>query len=208
VLYRWWPLRPGTQVTGLLIALAVMLIILGGIGWQAGALAGLRATQLTRFSPEGERFACAAWASKPPNLNQPARTLTISGAGCQTITAFAGYRQVVTRKADISLSPVEARTPDDQPIPSRQVGARYDDIVVVAASDRIDRTPTRVVGLRLTDTVQVWQVDCAEDLRVRFALVAAGDNPGQGHITEDETEPAVVVSCAGKTTALDPRTGK
>ena len=208
VLYRWWPLRPGTQVTGLLIALAVMLIILGGVGWQAGALAGLRATQLTRFSPEGESFTCAAWASKPPNLDQPARTLTISGGGCQTVTAFAGYRQVVTRKAGISLSPVEARTPEDQPIAGREVGARYDDIVVLAATDRVDRTPTRLVGLRLSDTVQVWQVECAEDLRVRFALVAAGDNPGQGHITDDETEPTVVVGCAGKVTALDPLTGR
>lgn len=208
VLYRWWPLRPGTQVTGLLIALAVMLIILGGVGWQAGALAGLRATQLTRFSPEEESFTCAAWASKPPNLKQPARTLTISGAGCQTVTAFAGYRQVVSRKTDIALSPVEARTPEGRPIESREVGARYDDIVVIAATDRVDRAPTRLIALRLTDTAQVWQVECAEDLRVRFALVAAGDKPALGHITtEEETEPAVIVGCAGKNTSIDPQIG-
>ena len=85
----------------------------------------------------------------------------------------------------------------------------YDDVVVVAASDRLDQVPTRLLGLRITDGQEVWRRDCKDGLTVRFSLVPAGDNAMLGHITEEgETVPQVLFGCADKTRSLDPQTGK
>ena len=90
----------------------------------------------------------------------------------------------------------------------REVGALYGDIVVVAATDRLDRAPTSLLGLRITDGAEAWKMSC-EDLTVRFALVPAGDDPAKGHITEEgENVPQVLVGCPGVSRSLDPQTGK
>jgi len=51
VMYRWWPTRSGSQGTGLIIAVAVMLLLTGAAGWTASALADRRADQLRNASP-------------------------------------------------------------------------------------------------------------------------------------------------------------
>jgi hypothetical protein len=210
VLYRWWPLRRGPQVSGLLIAMAVMLIITSAFGWTAANLAGVRTTQITLGSPAAEgAFGCGAWVAPQRSATEPMLTLGVTGAGCRTVTTFRGYRQVSTGTVDISLSPIEARTPEDRPIPGEQVGAVYDEVVVLAASDRLDHVPTRLLGLRITDGQEVWKRGCEDGLTVRFSLVPAGDDTVLGHITEEgETVPQVLFGCAGKTRSLDPQTGK
>ena len=95
-------------------------------------------------------------------------TLGVTGAGCRTVTIFKGYRQLSTGTVSESLSPIEARTPENKPIAAEEVGALYGDIVVVAATDRMDRAPTSLLGLRITDGAEVWKVSC-DDLTVRFA---------------------------------------
>ena len=42
---------------------------------------------------------------------------------------------------------------------------------------------------------------------VRFANVPGGDNPAEGHITEGEISPEVVVTCHGQTIRVNPTTG-
>jgi hypothetical protein len=210
VLYRWWPLRRGAQVSGLLIAMAVMLIITSAFGWTAANLAAVRTTQITLGSPAAEgAFTCGAWVRPQRSASEPMLTLGVTGAGCRTVTIFEGYRQRSTGTVPSSLSPIEARTPEDRPIPSEKVGAVYGDIVVVAASDRLERVPTSLQGLRITDGGEAWTYRCQEGLTVRFALVPAGDDAMLGHITEDsETVPQVLVGCAGKIRSLDPQTGR
>ena len=65
VLYRWWPLRRGTQVTGLLIAMAMMLIITSAFGLTAARLAGVRTTQIALGSPAAEPALCAGPGPDP-----------------------------------------------------------------------------------------------------------------------------------------------
>ena len=133
--------------------------------------------------------------------------MTISGAGCRTVTRFEGYRQRATRTLPVSLSPVEARTPDGGVIVGRAVGAQYGAVIVAAGSDRLNRAADTLVGLRVVDLEQLWRVHCIDALAVRFARVPAGDDPTRGHITKAETAPAVVVACAGSTVSVDPAVG-
>jgi hypothetical protein len=42
---------------------------------------------------------------------------------------------------------------------------------------------------------------------VRFANVPGGDNPPEGHITQGEVAPEVVVSCDGQIVRINPVTG-
>jgi hypothetical protein len=42
---------------------------------------------------------------------------------------------------------------------------------------------------------------------VRFANVPGGDNPAEGHITQGEVAPEVVVSCDGQIVRINPVTG-
>ena len=80
---------------------------------------------------------------------------------------------------------------------------------MVAATDRLDRTPTSVVGLRITDGKELWSQSCVDGLTVRFAMVEPIDDPVKGHITEEgETVPQVLLGCNGKVRSLDPQTGK
>jgi hypothetical protein len=210
VLYRWWPLRRGTQVTGLLIAMAVMLIITSAFGLTAARLAGVRTTQLALGSPAEEpALSCGAWVRPRTSPTEPVLTLGVTGGGCREVTVFAGYRQLSTSTVANSLSPIEARTPENRPILSEEVGALYGDMVVVAATDRIDRAPTSLLGLRITDGSQTWELPpCANGLTVRFAMVEPKDDPVKGYITEDgETVPQVLVGCDGKVRSIDPQTG-
>ena len=80
--------------------------------------------------------------------------------------------------------------------------------MVVAGSNRLDRAPTTVLGLRITDGSEIWRKSC-DDMTIRFASVPAGDDPAQGHITEEgENVPQVLLGCPGRSWSLDPQTGK
>ena len=112
VMYRWWPTRPGSQVTALLVAIAVMLLLTGAVGWTAASLAADRVHQLRNESPADEAiFTCGA-VELEGYPSEPARTVAVTGAGCSTVTIFEGYRQVATQTLPVSVSPVEARTPE------------------------------------------------------------------------------------------------
>lgn len=209
VLYRWWPLRRGTQVTGLLIAMAIMLIVTSAFGLTAARLAGVRTTQLAYGSPAEEpALSCGAWFRPQTDPREPILTLGVTGASCRTVTVFEGYRQLSTGTVTDSLSPIRARTPEDDPIPAESVGALYGDIVVVAATNRTDRAPTSLLGLRITDGTEVWRHSC-DPMTVRFAAVATGDDPARGYVTEEgESIPQVLVGCPGVSRSLDPQTGR
>ncbi len=206
VLYRWWPL-PGSQGTGLIIAIAVMLLVTGAVGWTASELASRRVEQLRNDSPAAAAsLACDAWvlAGSAP---QPLQTLMISGPECQTVTRLDGYRQIATQSLPVSLSPVEARTPEGTQTSGRVVSAQYGQVIVLAGSDRVDRAADTLIGLRVVDLAQLWRLRCVDALTVRFAHVPGGDDPPRAHVTRDETGPTVVVGCSGRTLRFDPAVG-
>ena len=207
VMYRWWPTRPGSQVTTLMIMVAVMLLITGAAGWTASGLAADRVHQLRNGSPAAEAsFACDAWvlADSP---KEPLHTLMISGGSCGTVTRFEGYLEAATRVLPLSLSPVDSRTPEGSENPGRVISAEYGSVIVLASSERVDRAADKLVGLRAVDLVPLWQLNCRDALAVRFASVPGGDDPVRGHITRNESAPAVVVACLGSTVSFDPVAG-
>lgn len=210
VLYRLWPQRLGTQVTTLLIGMAVALIALGGFGLTAGGLASLRTAQLQRQAPAENSFSCGAWTRPNADPNDAVLTLAVTGSSCKTVAVFEGYRQQTQpRSVPVSLSPIEALTPERAKIGGEEVGAVYGDVVVLAATDRIDRAPTSLLALRVIDTSEVWSFPCADQLSVRFSGVEPTPKPERGQLTEEgETVPQIVVGCAGKVQSLDPQTGK
>ena len=142
VLYRWWPLRRGTQVTGLLIAMAMMLIITSAFGLDGGAV-GRRPDDTDHPRQPGGRTG-ARVRGLGPTPEQPARADAHPRGDRRRMSDgdhLRGYRQLSTGTVT-SLSPIEARTPENQPIATEEVGALYGDIVVVAATDRMDQAPT------------------------------------------------------------------
>jgi hypothetical protein len=207
VMYRWWPTRPGSQVTALIVAIAVMLLFTGAVGWTASSMAAERVRQLREGSPAQEAIFTCGTLQLDRNPSEPVRTIAVTGAGCRTVTIFEGYRQVVTQPLPVSLSPVEALTPEGGKIAGRIVAAQYGPVLVIAGSDRLDKAADTLFGLRVVDAQQLWRLDCTDALAVRFARVPAGDDPSRGHISRNEATPAVVVVCAGNTVRFDPLVG-
>ncbi len=158
-------------------------------------------------------FTCGSWILDPADPNarglQPVQTLVITGFTCRTATIFAGYRQVSTRTLPGSLSPVRATTPDGRPITGKIVVAQYADVLVVAMSDRMTGRANQLMGLRMSDSAELWSYRCEgrDPLGVRFAAVPAGDRPELGHLTVRELAPQVIVACNGRTLRFDPATG-
>jgi len=109
----------------------------------------------------------------------------------------------------VSLSPVIARTPDGSRISGRIVAAQYGDVLVVAGTDRFDVYANQLLGIGLTDSAQLWRYTCQHGppMGVRFANVPGGDNPAEGHITQGEAGPDVVVGCEGQVLHINPMTG-
>jgi hypothetical protein len=205
-MYRWWPL-PGTQGTGLIIGIAVMLLVTGTAGWTASKLADARVDQLRNDSPAlAASHACEAWvlAGSSP---RPLQTLMISGSGCRTVTRFEGYRHVAARAVPASLSPVDAKTPDGTQISGRVISAQFGQVIVLAGSDRLDHAADTLVGLRVVDLAELWRLRCVQPVQVRFARVPGGDDPGRGHVSRNEKGPTVVAACAGNTLTFDPAVG-
>jgi hypothetical protein len=85
--------------------------------------------------------------------------------------------------------------------------AQYPGVVVVAGSDRIDTSVNQLIGLGIGDGAELWRLRCPRTLALRFAAVPTGDNPELGHITRNESEPTVVVTCEGQILRFDPMAG-
>jgi hypothetical protein len=213
VAYQAWPPRRDAGFIGRCLIVIGILIVTAAIGWPATALADRRVAELSYESPaEDVSFSCGSWIlDQPTSVSQqrePAKTLVISGFTCQTVTAFSGYQQLSTHKLPVSLSPVVAQTPDGSKISGRVVAAQYSDVIVVAGSDRFDASANQLLGIGLTDSAELWHYACPHgSMGVRFANVPGGDNPSEGHVTEGEVAPAVVVSCEGQTGTINPTTG-
>jgi hypothetical protein len=213
VAYQAWPPRRDAGFLGRCLIVIGILIVTGAIGWPATALADKRVEQLTYDSPADEvRFTCGSWILDQPTSatpqREPVKTLVISGFTCQTVTTYSGYQQLSTRTLSVSLSPVVAYTPDGVKISGRIVAAQYGDVIVVAGSDRLDTYADQLLGVGVTDSAELWRYSCGEGLMgVRFAKVPTGDNPAEGHITQGEVAPEVVVSCNGQIVRINPTTG-
>lgn len=228
--HQCWP-RPGARRSWRwYAALAVAVVALLELWWTAQTVAGRRATELRYGSPADDlHFSCALWTYPPASdapSDTPTETVAVTGAGCRTVTAYAGYRQLGTSDAGVSVSPVALRSPalgaadddEDGPLLSRPnagpagaaqplVGARYGDTVVLAGTNRFDRTADQLVGVSLRGGPALWRFACGEkgEVRARFA-------GGQADPASPETEPgepgdAVVLTCAGDRLRLDPVTG-
>ncbi|WP_152362653.1 hypothetical protein [Microlunatus speluncae] len=201
------PPRPAATVVTLLIS---VLLGLGAIGMSAAQLGAERTAQITSGDPTPEMlFTCASW--RQPGEG-PARTLVAHGPGCEQLTGFTGFTAVSDRALGFSISPVKANLPGGQPIGSKVIGTEYDGVLVLAATDRVDDKADRVIGLRMSDGVEVWNHLCptaAEDpgLQLRFARSPAGDDPAAGRLTDRNDPESVVVSCGADTYSLDPQTG-
>jgi hypothetical protein len=213
VAYQAWPPRRDSAFVGRCLIVIGILIVTGAVGWPANNVAENRVTELTYESPADElRFTCGSWILDQPTSAaqqmEPAKTLVISGFTCRTVTTFSGYQQLSTRDIDVSLSPVIAYTPEGAKISGRIVAAEYGEVIVVAGSDRFDSRAHMLLGLGLTDSAELWRYACGNGpLGVRFANVPGGDNPADGHITQGEVTPEVVVSCDGQIVRLNPMTG-
>jgi hypothetical protein len=214
VAYQAWPPRRERAFVGRALIVIGILIITVAVGWPAASMANKRVTELTYASPADEvHFSCGAWILDQPSTvapqQEPAKTLVISGFTCQTVTAYSGYQQLSTHNLPVSLSPVIAYTPDGARISGRIVAAQYGDVLVVAGSDRFDVNANEVLGIGLTDSAQLWRYTCdrGPSMGLRFANVPGGDNPPEGHITQGEVSPQVVVACQGQTIPINPVTG-
>ena len=214
VAYQAWPPRRQMAFVGRALSVIGILIITAAIGWPATTQANKRVAELTYASPVDEvHFNCGAWILDQPTTvstqREPAKTLVISGFTCQTVTAYSGYQQLSTHNLPVSLSPVVAHTPDGAKISGRIVAAQYGDVLVVAGSGRFDVNADDLLGIGLTDSAQLWRYSCGHGMPmgVRFANVPGGDNPAEGHITEGEISPEVVVTCHGQTIRVNPTTG-
>jgi hypothetical protein len=214
VAYQAWPPRRERAFIGRSLIVLGILIITAAIGWPATTQASKRVDQLTYASPAQEvHFGCGSWILDQPTTvplqRQPANTLVITGFNCQTVTAFSGYQQLSTHTLPVSLSPVLARTPDGAKISGRIVAAQYGDVIVVAGSDRFDVNANELLGIGITDSAELWRYTCSHGppMGVRFANTPGGDNPAEGHITQGEVGPDVVVNCEGQTLHINPMTG-
>ena len=188
-----------------------MVIFTGAVGLWAAAVSAQRVTALVYASPADDvRFSCGSWVLDPPagqGRVEPRVTMVISGFSCRTVTTFSGYRQIFSRTLPTELSPIIAQTPEGGLIDQKVVAAQYGDILVVAASARIDNQANQLVGMRIGDVAERWKWSCADAITVRFAGVPAGDNAALGHITIGEDRPTVVATCAGQPVLFDPTTG-
>ena len=215
--YQCWPLRRDTTMLARVGLLALALVATGGVGSAAAGVAQRRAEQLRVESPaEAVRFSCgsALLGTGPqesePRVGDPAHTLVITGLTCRGVTTFEGYRQVSTRSLPDSVSPVTVRTPGGDRLTGRVVGAQYGDVLVLAATSRLDTGADRLFALRVEDGALIWRFSCdtSTRLRLRFARVPGGEDPRRGHLTEGERRPQVVARCGDQILRLDPATGR
>jgi hypothetical protein len=207
--YQLLPARRGFRSVAVGTGLVASIALTFAFGWWVAAPSAVaQAQRIATASPsEHLAFTCGVWIADPAAAVQ--RTLVIDGLTCRRLTLYEGYRQQRTETLTGSLSPVTAWTPEGISIESGLVSARYERILVVATSTRVDGRASALLGLQLSDGSQVWEARCLNqgDLTVRFAGVPGGDNREIGHITLPNDVPSVVVGCPTGLRRLDPATG-
>jgi hypothetical protein len=207
--YQLLPARRDFRSVLIGAALVGSLILTLAFGWLVAAPSALAQTKrITTESPLGRiAFSCGIWIADPAAAVK--HTLVIDGLTCRRLTVYQGYRQVRTETLTGSVSPLAVQTPEGMPIDSGLVSARYEAILVVAMSNRLDGHADRLLGLQLLDGSKAWEWGCGSlgDLTVRFAGVPGGDHQGLGQTTMANEVPSVVVGCPARLRYLDPATG-
>ena len=227
--YQCWPRAGGRRPWRWYVALALGLVALMDLWWTAQSVADARASQLRYGSPAADlHFTCATWVY-PPTPDQPAatptQTVAVSGSGCSTVTAYEGYHQLGTTAAGTTVSPVALRGPavgasgdgDDGPLLTRTngpageprplVGARYGDVVVLAGSNRFDRTADQLVGVSVHGGPALWRFVCGDKREVRVRFAGGQRDPATTATVPGDPGDAVVVTCGRQRLRFDPVTG-
>jgi hypothetical protein len=209
-IYAYVPPRwPGTRRRTPIFFAAAGMVVLLITSTMASAGGPARVAQLASASPAGDvTFSCGYWTDNQMP-GEPARTLIVTGTQCDHATSYVGYRRTGAGSLDGSLLPIRASQPDNSPITSRYVAARYADIVVMATTTRLDARPDGLVAIRISDTSRAWTFSCADrrPFTIRFA---GGDDPGDpaaGRVTQPGEADSVNVSCDSGSSRLDPTTG-
>jgi hypothetical protein len=202
------PRRAGTPVGISAVAGVAILLLLVVSGVLAHSAAGRRAEELRMGSPAGHvGYTCGAWTRSVAGL--PAQTVIATGATCQRLTAYSGYRRLTGARLPESLSPIRAAMPDGRPISGKLISGRYGKILVVATTNRFDNRADLLVGVRTTDLSQAWQYACPDKkaLTVRFAGSDDPPDPAAGRTGTPAEAPAVFVGCSGGQVQLEPTRG-
>jgi hypothetical protein len=209
-IYAYVPPRwPGTRRRTPIFFAAAGMVVLLITSTMASAGGPARVAQLASASPAGDvTFSCGYWTDNQMP-GEPARTLIVTGTQCDHATSYVGYRRTGAGSLDGSLLPIRASQPDNSPITSRYVAARYADIVVMATTTRLDARPDGLVAVRISDASRAWTFSCADrrPFTIRFA---GGDDPGDpaaGRVTQPGEADSVNVSCDSGSSRLDPTTG-
>jgi hypothetical protein len=189
--------------------LVASLVLTLAFGWLVAAPSAVAQTKRITTQSPASRIAltCGVWVADPAAAVK--RTLVIDGLTCRRLTVYEGYHQLRAETLTGSVSPLAVRTPEGTSIDSGLVSARYEAILVIAMSNRLDGHADRILGMQLFDGSKAWEYGCGNlgDLTVRFAGVPGGDHPGLGQITLPNEAPSVVVGCPATLRYLDPATG-
>ena len=228
--FQCWP-RPGARRPWRwYAALALAFIALVELWWTAQTVADRRVGQLRYGAPGGDlHFTCATWVYPPATdapSDTPTETVAVSGSGCDTVTTYAGYRQLGTTDTAVTVSPVALRAPaigaaDDEggggllnhptvgPAGEARplAGARYGDVVVLAGSNRFDRTADQLVGVSVRGGPALWTFTCGEKHELRAELAGGQPDPASATTTPGDPGDVVVLTCGGRRLRLDPTTG-
>lgn len=210
-----WVLRPGA-VDPVVVRIAAAAVCVAALLLVASPAADLGRTQAKRWvsgNPTGDNLSCATWVEERPG--RPAATLTSRGDQCRELVSYAGYTESGRSVLLTTLSPVKATMPDQRPITSRVVGARYGGVVVLAGSDALDFAPDELSAISLDNAQRVWRFRCDDDGTMRIRFAGAAPVPGAssaarlaaGHVTQTGEDPRVVVECSNQSVRLDPATG-
>ena len=209
--YSYVPPRwPGTRRRTPIFFATAALIVLLITSTMASAGGPARVAQLASSSPADDvTFSCGYWTDNQLP-GEPAHTLIVTGTQCDHATSYVGYRRTGASSLDGSLLPIRASQPDNSPITSRYVAARYGEIVVMATTTRIDARPNGLVAVRIPDGSRAWTFSCA-DRRPFTIRLAGGDDPSDpaaGRVTQPGEADSVNLTCDTGSSRLNPATGQ
>lgn len=207
--YLSWPPRlTGSAVRPAVAAGLVVLALL--VTAPAAVKAAHQRAEVIRTQSPGHElgFRCGEWVTTPGG--SPAQTLTVTGLGCRRMTAYLGYREVASSHLTNSLSPVSVSTFGGHAVTGKLVDAQYGEVLVVAATARVDNRATEVVGIGLSDARLRWRFACPDgnNLKLRFAGAPAGDDTAAGRLTLSGERASVVIDCGTRPVRLSPATGR